>query len=711
MWLSPEALLGPYRLVERLADSGPCEVWRALQPDTAREIAIRFFPQRWSGRPDYLARFQREAAGLRRVHHPNVLTVLDYGEQEGRTYLVTPLLDGLTLDHLLGAPWPPDDALQVLEPLASALDFAHGRRVIHRDLRPESVFITDEGGVVLDGLGFGWDPELSFDEPESAPPGAGPPRRRPSHVAPELLEGRPADAASDLYALGAIAFELLVGRAPFEREIWPAELAPRPGWAQSQPCTLPGELPEAIAAFLHRALADDPASRFPTAGALVRALRAASGMAEAEAPSEAVPAAPGSAGEQTDEAPSLAPAGRLRRLRTKRARAGLAASALLVVLTYLLVLQPALALLAGRGGHAAVLLSNGEVLVAGGCANVPPGGSLAALLAHLRTLGARQPTPGLLEGTAIYTQGGWRPAARMSQPRCGLQALLLSNGQTLAVGGNPPADQPVATAERHDPSTNNWYAAGKLLIPRGEYSLTALTTGQALVAGGANLASQGEPLASAERYSPASNSWGLAASLHEARKQHAASLLPSGEVLVSGGVGVRGVSLAGAERYDPIRNDWSVAGHLQQARARHTATVLASGQVLIVGGAAERSRVASAERYDPATGSWARAAPLHEARADHTATLLPDGRLLIVGGTSTQGDLATAERYDPEQNLWAPAGVLPQPRSGHSATLLPNGRVLVVGGRQEGVAMPYLSTAVLYDPEQNRWSSAPDLLP
>jgi N-acetylneuraminic acid mutarotase len=720
MALSPGATIGAHRLIERLAPIGPCEVWRAYDAVGERRVVFRFFPQRWHGSPEYLQRFSHEAPALRRLNHPNILTVLDYGEYDGRTYLVAPLLSGLSLDYLLGKPWPAVEALLVLDPLASALDYAHARRVVHGNLEPPNVFVTDAGSVLLDGLGQGWGLEQQLQDTERRLHTELLPRRRPSQVAPEMLAGRPATQFSDVYALGAIAFELLTGRQPFEQEIWPIELEARADWARSRPSTLPADLPEPIVALLHQALAERPEDRLRSAGLL--ADRLATIVLPIQIPSRASP------GQPTSPRPAPRPAPRPKsveveveearpvresawRQRPSRRKAGGVVAALLAVgLAYLLFVQPALVLLAGRGDHAAAQLNGGEVLIAGGCSNPPPAGSVAAALLAWRSVGARHFEPGLLDSSALYTPAGWRAAGRLAQPRCHPQALRLPNGQVLLVGGNTPGTPPVISAERFDLSSSSWYAAGKLLIPRVEYALTDLVNGQALVVGGANLANNGnEPLASAERYSPSSNSWSLAASLLEARKQHSASLLSNGEVLVVGGVGSKGISLAGAERYDPAKNAWSPAGYLSQARARHTATVLANGQVLVVGGAAERSRLASVERFDPTSGTWTRAAPLLEARAGHTATLLLDGKVLVVAGGGPSGDSATVERYDPVSNTWSPAGLLPRPRTGHTATLLPNGQVLIVGGRNEGPELPFLPTADLYDPEQNRWSSAPGL--
>ncbi|MEO7064614.1 MAG: kelch repeat-containing protein, partial [Dokdonella sp.] len=219
-----------------------------------------------------------------------------------------------------------------------------------------------------------------------------------------------------------------------------------------------------------------------------------------------------------------------------------------------------------------------------------------------------------------------------------------------------------------------------------------LPSGQVLVAGGVDL---NNVIASAERYDPASNTWTAAGSLTTTRVNATATLLPSGQVLVVGGQDNNNNRLATAERYDPASNTWTPAAPLATGRMFHTATLLPSGKVLVAGGQSN-NYLASAELYDPGSNTWGPAGSLATMRTAHTATLLPSGQVLVAGGLGNGNNyLAVAERYDPSSKTWAPAGSLANPRVYHAATLLPSGRVLVVGG-QTNVGV--LASAELFDP-------------
>ncbi|MBX9715147.1 MAG: Ig-like domain repeat protein, partial [Burkholderiaceae bacterium] len=195
--------------------------------------------------------------------------------------------------------------------------------------------------------------------------------------------------------------------------------------------------------------------------------------------------------------------------------------------------------------------------------------------------------------------------------------------------------------------------------------------------------------------------FGSGASLANARYLHTSSLLPSGKVLVIGGVGGTG-SLSNAELYDPASNSWSAALSMATARYGHTATVLPSGKVLVTGGY-NGSHLTSAELYDPASNSWTTALPMATARYSHTATLLPSGKVLVTGGyNNTTGYLNNAELYDPASNSWSAAGTIAIARDFHTATLLASGKVLVTGGYNGS----RLNSAELYDPASNSWSAA-----
>jgi hypothetical protein len=184
--------------------------------------------------------------------------------------------------------------------------------------------------------------------------------------------------------------------------------------------------------------------------------------------------------------------------------------------------------------------------------------------------------------------------------------------------------------------------------------------------------------------------------LNTARAAHTATLLPSGQVLVTGGYDSGGNALASAELYDPVTNTWGAAGPLATARLGHTATLLPSGQVLVAGGVSYGVFLASAELYDPATNTWGAAGPLATGRVYPTATLLPSGKVLVAGGFGniTGGLLKVVELYDPATSTWSAAPSLATARENQTATLLSSGKVLIAGGFGASV----LASTELYDP-------------
>ena len=242
----------------------------------------------------------------------------------------------------------------------------------------------------------------------------------------------------------------------------------------------------------------------------------------------------------------------------------------------------------------------------------------------------------------------------------------------------------------------SWVTTGSLATLREFHTGTLLPSGQVLVAGGVG---DGGDLSSAELYDPASGSWVSTGSLVTARHLHTATLLPNGQVLVAGGQN-SGVGLSSAELYDPASGNWVSTGSLATARSTHTATLLPNGQVLVAGGS-NGGKVSSAELYDPASGSWVTTGSLATARGFHTATLLPNGQVLVAGGFGLGGGLSSAELYDPASGSWSSTGSLATAHGFHTATLLPDGQVLVAGGAT--------SSAELYDPASGSWSSTGSL--
>lgn len=190
----------------------------------------------------------------------------------------------------------------------------------------------------------------------------------------------------------------------------------------------------------------------------------------------------------------------------------------------------------------------------------------------------------------------------------------------------------------------------------------------------------------------------LAASMSGARSGHTATLLPSGDVLITGGMNGNGSYFAECELYSATTNRFSAAPSMSARRVGHTATLLANGKVLIAGGY-NGDYLQSAELYDPQTRSFTPTGRLTVPRSDHVAVLLPNGKVLLAGGVGTDYSfLASAELFDPATGRFTPTGDLTTPREGHTATLLKDGRVLVTGGHKDRrAAMTVYASAEVYD--------------
>jgi eukaryotic-like serine/threonine-protein kinase len=218
--LSPGAKLGPYEVIGPLGAGGMGEVYRARDAKLERDVAIKVLPERLSSDSAALQRFEREAKTVAALSHPNLLGIYDFGVHEGVTYAVTELLAGETLrDKLAAGPIPRRKAVEYALQIARGLGAAHEHGVAHRDLKPENVFVTNDGRVKI--LDFGLAKPLL---PESGVSGAatfgatepGTVLGTVGYMSPEQVRGRPADHRSDIFAFGAILYEMLSGQRAFK---------------------------------------------------------------------------------------------------------------------------------------------------------------------------------------------------------------------------------------------------------------------------------------------------------------------------------------------------------------------------------------------------------------------------------------------------------------------------------------------------------------
>lgn len=238
-------------------------------------------------------------------------------------------------------------------------------------------------------------------------------------------------------------------------------------------------------------------------------------------------------------------------------------------------------------------------------------------------------------------------------------------------------------------SLGRFTETGDMLSARAGHTATLLPNGDVLVTGGGQLDID-DLLVSfpfAETFRPSLARFVSTGSLAESREFHTATLLQNGKVLITGGNEFNGyptwlLASASAELYDPSLGKSVNTGNMSVARTGHTASLLNDGRVLIVGGTS--AGVPAAEIYDPATETFVRIPNPVSARTGHTATLLRSGKVLIVGGRDNSGALATAEVYDPVSNAFTALGSMAEARTGHTATLLPSGKVLIAGGGNAG---------------------------
>jgi hypothetical protein len=265
--LTAGGTLGRYRLLERAGAGGMAEVWKAVQPSLDRFVAIKVLPRHLAGEPGYLERFQREARAISRLDHPNILGIHDFGEDNGYTYMVMPFLAGGTLSRNLGRPWSVQAAVRILEPLAAALDYAHARGIIHRDVKPSNVLIGEGGRVVLADFGIARMTEASLTLS-----GGGALVGTPAYMSPEQVQGVPASPASDQYSIGIVAYEMLTGRRPFEAETPLAVALAHVHQPLPPPRSINAAIPPDAERVLFKALAKQPDDRVSTVSAFVAAL-------------------------------------------------------------------------------------------------------------------------------------------------------------------------------------------------------------------------------------------------------------------------------------------------------------------------------------------------------------------------------------------------------------------------------------------------------
>jgi serine/threonine-protein kinase len=231
-----------------------------------------------------LKRFEREAKALARLTHPNIVKVTDYGEYEGKPYLVMEYLPGGTLKQKLGKPIPWNEAITILLPIARALDFAHRQNMIHRDVKPSNILITADGEPML--TDFGIAKILDLEETQDLT-GTSAAVGTPEYMAPEQVTAKTVDHRADIYALGVVLYEAVTGRKPFIADTPMAVLIKHATESLPRPSQFAVNLPEAVEKLLIKAMAKKPDDRYQTMNEMAAAWQSAlESKGQIQAPAE-----------------------------------------------------------------------------------------------------------------------------------------------------------------------------------------------------------------------------------------------------------------------------------------------------------------------------------------------------------------------------------------------------------------------------------------
>jgi eukaryotic-like serine/threonine-protein kinase len=265
-----EVIAGRYELLELIGKGGMSSVYKAHDRLLDRQIAIKVLHPHFTEDEEYVERFRREARAVAQLSHPNIVTVIDRGEDEGRQFIVFEYVEGENLKQLLErtGPMPVRDALLLALQMARALAFAHGRGLIHRDVKPQNVLLNADGQAKMTDFGIARSVDVQGVTITGTVLGTS------EYIAPEQARGQRVDAQTDVYSLGVVLYELLVGGVPYEGETFVTVALkhvnePVPPVLERRP-----ELPPRVALAVERAMAKSPDERFSSMQELVDELEA-----------------------------------------------------------------------------------------------------------------------------------------------------------------------------------------------------------------------------------------------------------------------------------------------------------------------------------------------------------------------------------------------------------------------------------------------------
>jgi eukaryotic-like serine/threonine-protein kinase len=264
-----EVIGGRYELEELLGSGGMSSVYRARDTLLERDVALKVLHEHHHEDDEYVERFRREARAVARLSHPNIVTVIDRGDDQGRQFIVFEHVDGETLKDVVDrGPLDVQAALEVTIAVARGLAFAHAHDIVHRDVKPQNVLLNADGEVKVTDFGIARSLDVEGVTQSGTVLGTS------NYIAPEQATGRSADVRTDVYSLGVVLFELLTGELPFEGDSFVAVAMQHVHEAPPSLLERRGDVTARVAHAVDRALEKDPDDRFQSMDELIAELEA-----------------------------------------------------------------------------------------------------------------------------------------------------------------------------------------------------------------------------------------------------------------------------------------------------------------------------------------------------------------------------------------------------------------------------------------------------
>ncbi|MFN8460067.1 MAG: serine/threonine-protein kinase, partial [Anaerolineae bacterium] len=300
--------LGKYHVVDRLGQGGMADVYKAYQPGLARYVAVKVIHGNLIDNEEFIERFEGEAMAVASLRHPNIVQVFDFDREDELYYMVMEFVDGPTLEAELKARqerqelYPLAETVTLFKALADAIDYAHSRGVIHRDLKPGNIMFTPRRRVVLTDFGIARVAHGPRYTTTNAVIGT------PAYMSPEQAQGERVDSRTDIYSLGVILYELVTGRIPFEGDNAIAIIMKLVNESWPHPTTVNPTLSQPVEAVILKAMHKNPDERYQSAGEMALALQQAIELSQQVLNVECSTFNPPGAGNVQPLAPNLQPA-------------------------------------------------------------------------------------------------------------------------------------------------------------------------------------------------------------------------------------------------------------------------------------------------------------------------------------------------------------------------------------------------------------------